>query len=244
MKTNLDYKYEARKALRGNWGRAVLATIIFFFITCAITTPVIVSSYQMQDKMASMTTTSSALQASDPAVAQQLLETSMEASRAGGMTTLLEILLLLPLTLGFTNAFKELLLEGDPYIFSNTIKIGFRPYWRNIWGMLLMGILTVLWTFLFIIPGIIKAFSYSMTPYILHDNPELSASEAIHRSRMMMRGHKFDLFWLWLSFIGWMFLCILTAGIGFLWLCPYMETAQAAFYQDVKAEYELKGGLD
>ena len=59
----------------------------------------------------------------------------------------------------------------------------------------------------------------------------------------MMKGHKFDLFWLFLSFIGWILLSILTLGIGLLWLAPYMYTAQAAFYEDVKADYELNGGL-
>ena len=60
---------------------------------------------------------------------------------------------------------------------------------------------------------------------------------------MMMRGHKFDLFWLQLSFIGWFFLCIFTAGIGFLWLCPYYQTAMAAFYEEVKSDYVINGGL-
>ena len=53
----------------------------------------------------------------------------------------------------------------------------------------------------------------------------------------------FDLFWLYLSFIGWGILCLFTAGIGFLWLGPYIETSVAAFYEDVKADYELNGGL-
>ena len=110
--------------------------------------------------------------------------------------------------------------------------------------MLLMTIMVFLWSLLLIIPGIIKWFSYAMTPFILEENPELSASEAIHRSRMMMRGHKFDLFYLYLSFIGWFILCILTAGIGFLWLGPYVDTALAAFYEEVKADYALNGGLD
>lgn len=96
---------------------------------------------------------------------------------------------------------------------------------------------------LFIIPGIVKSFSYAMTPYILEENPELSANEAIDRSRAMMKGHKFDLFWLYLSFIGWILLSILTLGIGLLWLAPYMQTATAAFYEDVKADYERNGGL-
>ena len=110
--------------------------------------------------------------------------------------------------------------------------------------MVWMSVLMFLWTLLFIIPGIVKAFAYSMTPFILDENPELTPVEAIHRSRMMMKGHKFDLFWLYLSFIGWGILCLFTAGIGFLWLVPYVQTAEAAFYEEVKADYDVNGGLD
>ena len=116
--------------------------------------------------------------------------------------------------------------------------ITFKNYLHKVWGYLLMYIFIILWSFLFIIPGIVKAFSYAMTPYILEENPELSANDAIDRSRAMMKGHKFDLFYLYLSFIGWGILCLLTLGIGFLWLTPNMSTATAAFYEDVKAEYD------
>ena len=79
-----------------------------------------------------------------------------------------------------------------------------------------------------------------MTPYILVDRPELSVRDAIRLSGRMMSGRKLDLFCLHLSFIGWMLLCILTLGIGILFLSPYMMTAQAAFYQDVRSDYEMK----
>ena len=82
-----------------------------------------------------------------------------------------------------------------------------------------------------------------MTPFILVDNPELSANEAINLSKKMMKGHKFDLFWLELSFIGWILLGLLTLGIGYFWLMPYMYTSIAGFYQDVKADYESKQTL-
>jgi uncharacterized membrane protein len=158
------------------------------------------------------------------------------------LTVLLEFFILIPLEIGFVNAFRKLLAFGDDNLLGNTFN--FSNYWRKVGGMILVGIFTFLWTLLLVIPGIIKAFSYSMTKYILDDNPELSASEAIHRSRMMMRGHKFDLFYLYLSFIGWFLLCLLTAGIGFLWLAPYVDTSLAAFYEDVKSDYALNGGLD
>ena len=73
-----------------------------------------------------------------------------------------------------------------------------------------------------------------MVPYLMRDYPEIGAREALRLSRELMRGHKWDLFVLQFTFIGWIILSILTAGIGFLWLMPYMATAQAHFYQDLK----------
>lgn len=101
---------------------------------------------------------------------------------------------------------------------------------------LLQFIYTLLWSLLLIIPGIIKSYSYSMTYYILKDNPELKNNAAIEKSMQMMDGRKLDLFLLHLSFIGWAILCLLTAGIGFIFLIPYMYTAQAHFYEDLKKE--------
>lgn len=103
--------------------------------------------------------------------------------------------------------------------------------------MLLVFVYTFLWTLLFIIPGIIKGLSYALTPYILNDNPDLENNAVIELSMAMMNGHKWDLFCLQLSFIGWAILCSFTLGIGYLWLEPYMLTSYAEFYEDVKAEY-------
>ena len=153
------------------------------------------------------------------------------------------VFVILPMMVGMANAFLRLLRNGENDILGNTYRISTKKYWHKLWGMLLMYIFIILWSFLLFIPGIIKAFSYAMTPFILEENPELSANEAIDRSRAMMKGHKFDLFWLLLSFIGWFLLSLLTLGIGGLWLSPYQQTAVAAFYEDVKAEYELNGGL-
>ena len=160
-----------------------------------------------------------------------------------GLTYLLLIFLIAPLMVGFTNAHRLLLVQGDREVPTNMYKIATTGYWHKVWGMFLMGVFVFLWSLLFVIPGIIKTFSYAMTPYILEEHPELTANEAIDHSRAMMKGHKFDLFWLYLSFIGWGILCIFTLGIGLLWLVPYMQTAQSSFYEDVKADYEANGGL-
>jgi len=101
---------------------------------------------------------------------------------------------------------------------------------------LLSDIYTFLWTLLFIIPGIIKAYSYSMAPYILAEHPEMTANESITASKELMRGNKWRLFCLQLSFIGWHILSSLTLGIGYLWLNPYIQVSEAAFYRQICAE--------
>lgn len=116
---------------------------------------------------------------------------------------------------------------------------GFRDFFRSLVASLLMIIFVFLWSLLLIIPGIIAALSYSMTFFILADNPDLTASEAITKSKIMMFGHKTELFWLYLSFIGWAFLCLFTAGIGFLWLLPYIHTSTAIFYHQIKGNEEV-----
>ena len=98
---------------------------------------------------------------------------------------------------------------------------------------LLQGLFVFLWSLLFVIPGIIMAYAYSMAIYVANDNPELSAMDAIRKSRELMNGHKWDLFVLDLSFIGWIFLCLLTCGIGFFFLAPYIEMAHVEFYREL-----------
>ncbi|MED1057811.1 DUF975 family protein [Bacillus mycoides] len=105
---------------------------------------------------------------------------------------------------------------------------------------LLVNLYLLLWTLLFIIPGIIKSFSYAMTYFILNDHPEYSLNQAITESRHMMNGHKMEYFILCLSFIGWFILSCITLGIGFLWLIPYFYTTAAAFYEEIAEEYYEK----
>ena len=100
----------------------------------------------------------------------------------------------------------------------------------------LRGLYTTLWSLLFIIPGIVKVYSYAMTPFILAENPNLTASRAIELSEQLMDGHKADLFILELSFIGWSILAGLTLNLGNIALNPYRNAAHAAFYRQLQAE--------
>lgn len=97
----------------------------------------------------------------------------------------------------------------------------------------LRNLYIALWSLLFIVPGIVKIYSYAMTPYIMAEHPEMTANEAITASRQLMDGHKGELFCLHLSFIGWQFLNLFTLGIGSLWLNPYMQATEAAFYRHI-----------
>lgn len=227
MKSNTYFKDSALSALRGNWGKAVLATLVYFLISLVVAGP----GVYMYISMAELS--------GDP---EAILEAMTPLFHAYSGSLLVQVFLLFPLAVSYQNSFRRLLVNGDNNLASNTLDFG--NYWHKVGAMVLMYVLVFLWSLLFIIPGIIKSFSYAMTPFIVDENPELSPSEAIHRSRMMMKGHKFDLFWLWLSFIGWAILSLFTMGIGQFWLLPYMYTATSAFYQEVKADYEQNGGLD
>lgn len=113
---------------------------------------------------------------------------------------------------------------------------GFKYTRKAFYTYYLRYIYTFLWSLLLIIPGIVKSISYSQTLFILSDNTNLSAEEAIKESIRIMDGHKMKYFKLQLSFIGWAILSVLTFGIGFLWLTPYVFVSNARFYEDLKSK--------
>ncbi len=182
-----DFRAEARAALSGNWGVAILAWLIAGLIL-----------------------------------------------GAAGSTVVGTILLTGPMMVGMAAVFVLLARRKKAEIVN--VFDGFKNFVNALVGGLLYTIFLALWTLLFIIPGIIKTYSYAMTFYIMNDDPELDGMEAITRSRQMMNGHKWRLFCLDFSFIGWLILCILTFGLLFLYVGPYMEAAHAAFYQSLKGD--------
>lgn len=141
-----------------------------------------------------------------------------------------------PFQLGLTKFVLSISRNSEPRI--EQLFEGFNDFVRAMQAYLQMILFIVLWSLLFIIPGIIAGLSYSMTFYILADDPYISASDALKKSKTMMDGHKMDLLLMSLSFLGWMLLCLLTLGIGFLWLMPYINVSIAKFYQDLKGDEE------
>ena len=141
------------------------------------------------------------------------------------------LLVSLPLAYGFTIMLLNVVRGSDVQL--DTMGEGFKDYGRILGTMLLSSVYQFLWMLLLIIPGIIKGYSYALTPYLLKDHPELKFNAAIEESMRLMSGNKMRLFLLDLSFIGWFLLGLITFGIAFLWVTPYWNTARAAFYEDL-----------
>lgn len=114
------------------------------------------------------------------------------------------------------------------------IFMGFKNFANALGAYVLMLIFITLWSLLLIIPGIIAAISYSMTFYIMAEDESINPMDALKKSKEMMYGYKAKYFWLSLRFFLWSLLCILTLGIGFLWLMPWASVTTAKFYDDIK----------
>jgi len=208
--SNKELMTQARQALKGKWGMAIGAFFIYMIIMM----------------MGSMFGTGSDL------ITGAL--TTSTVSHFSPISTLITLILGGPFTLGIA-IFSLSLARGDENVKMEQIFEGFKSFVKAFATYLIMTIFILLWTLLLIIPGIIMSIAYSLTFFILSEEPEISPLDAIRKSREMMYGYKWKYFCLGLRFIGWGILCILTLGIGLLWLVPYMQVSMAKFYDDVKA---------
>lgn len=122
--------------------------------------------------------------------------------------------------------------------------VGLGDYFLSgILGFLWFMLWTTLWMMLFVIPGIIKAVSYSMMFYVIVENPGIGVAKAMNISKHLTLGHKSELFVMYMSFLGWFVLSCLTFGIGFFWLNPYMSLSYANAYTALKMEAIQRGIL-
>ena len=127
--------------------------------------------------------------------------------------------------------FNTKLIKGQEVRFGDLFS-QFHRLWTCICMYFVMGFFILLWSLLFIIPGIIAAYRYAMVPYLMAEFPDLGVMDAMQESKRLMQGNKWRLFCLELSFFGWMLLAAVTV-IGSLWVTPYIQAAVAAFYMDV-----------
>ncbi len=209
-----DLKGEALDSLEGKWGLAVGATLLISVLIMAFNFIINFSFTQAF---------------------------SWEDTKNSTIVDIITTFMVGPLTLGGYYLALHIIREKDA-------RIGHIFRWltegskfiKSFLLYIVVNIYIFLWCLLFIIPGIIKSFSYAMTYFIINDHPEYSINQAITESRRMMDGHKMEYFILCLSFIGWFILSCITLGIGFLWLIPYFYTTSAAFYEEIADEYYEK----
>ena len=150
---------------------------------------------------------------------------------------LLYTFLSLPLNFGITMTYLYLSRGGGFSVENMFSAFNSTYYIKSVVLGLLTTIYVFLWSMLLIVPGIIKAMSYFLAPYILADNPSLSGEQAICQSMKMMEGHKMDLFLMTLGYLGFVLLSACLLLIPLLWVVPYYQTTFARFYDSVKAEY-------
>jgi uncharacterized membrane protein len=158
---------------------------------------------------------------------------------AGAIFSIASIFINAPLTLGLAITYL-VFVKTDNLVFENLFS-GFKIYPKSLGMYLWMILWVVLWSLLLIVPGIIKAISYSQSFFIIAENPNVKVRDAMKISMKMTDGYKGDIFVMALSFLGWMLLAILTLGIGFLWLSPYMSASFANLYVKLR-ELSIQSG--
>ena len=145
------------------------------------------------------------------------------------------IILTGPLMFGLYKSFLNATRTKNSISFDGAFD-GFKNFGQTFLLGFMQSIFVMLWSLLFFIPGIVKTYSYSMAYYIMADHPEYDWNQCITESRNMMRGHKWQLFCLDFSFIGWMIVGWICLGIGCLWVTPYMYAARTEFYNALKGD--------
>ncbi|MBL7764851.1 MAG: DUF975 family protein [Chitinophagaceae bacterium] len=149
-------------------------------------------------------------------------------SMASSFIPFASILISGPFSLGMAGIYLKISRGWKPDI--NGVFDGFKQFGNAIGASILIGLIVLLGCLLLIVPGIIAALALSQTYRIMHDNPQMSITDAMQKSHDMMKGHRGDYFIFNLSFIGWALLCILTLGLGFLILGPYVATSNSIYY--------------
>lgn len=209
MKSSSEYRAMARESLRGVWNESALAVLIIYAIACIFSVGSVVAPQEILWLQGSLS----------------------------GVQVAVSLLLIVPLGYGFNNAMLSLVRCESNTPTNNMLAYFKRDYSRSVPALVLVALAQLGLGIVTLGVGIvILAYAYAMVPYLLRDYPELTATEALRTSRQMMKGHKWDLFVLDFTFIGWMILCCFTLGIGFIWLQAYMSAAYAHFYEDLKAE--------
>lgn len=211
MFDRVGYKLKAKETLSGHWGVPVLISLIVLLVSCILSGPGTVQ-----------------------AVHGEVTGEYYNGAVSSG-STIISIIVSGVLELASAHFYLKFVQKRNDASF-NTFLTGLTDCVRGILAVLWSFLWTMLWCLLLFVPGIIKAISYSQMYFILAEHPECSVRKSMKISMAITRGHKADLFVMYLSFLGWGLLAAITCGIGLLWLEPYMSTSLANAYLDMKDE--------
>ncbi len=224
------YKNFAKTQLSGRWGVPILVTL---FVT------IIIRIFGIPDMMQLYKSGyfSALFRLDWPGVtaASQSANTSL-------LATLIQTVVDAILSVASINVYIKMSRSPEPVSFSDFIE-GFNNWARAILSVLWQLLWVTLWTLLFIIPGIIKAIAYSQMFYIIVEYKNVSITKAMRISMEITKGHKWDLFVMYLSFLGWDLLSIMTVGILQLWLLPYKNMTYINAYHSLVKEAIESGRL-
>ena len=231
MRTRQEIKAIGKNRFKANYWPCVLA--------CLLVTAIIGIITGISNGPTYTATINAAMSGSEPDVTAA---TASGGSFIGGIALLI---LTGPLTIGLNYFFVMNVLGRSDITALTPVTAAFSPnFGRKLGGYLWMMLFVFLWSLLFCIPGIIKSFSYAMTPYILADCPNVKAKDALKLSMRIMKGHKWEFFVFGLSFIGWAILGGLTMGLlNIFYVDPYMNSSLATYYLEVREEALRTGAI-
>ena len=230
MKTASDFRLSARNALNGKWGEALAAGIVASILG-ATSSGGFSFNFNFSDSEQGGGSIDPGTDIIDPeflAVFLGILGVGLIIGLVFGIAFFILGSIIAP---GYSKYNLDLI-DGNQAEMGTLFK--YFTHWKPVVkANLIRTLFIVLWTLLFIIPGIIATYNYAMVPYILAEDPTIDAYAALDKSKKMMYGNRWRLFCLEISFFGWMILCVLTCGIGGLWLTPYQQASYADFYREI-----------
>lgn len=214
-----EIRSNARKALKGHWGTVIVAALI-----ANVFPSVGYSSSFSSDDM-------------DFTKLSELSGTELITTLAifGGILLIglaISLVVSSVISIGYAQFNMDLVDGDDPKISTLFSKV--RQLKTAVIANILVFVRVFFGMIFFIVPGVIALFKYSMTNYIIAENPGIGAREALEKSKKLMKGNKLRFFLLGLSFIGWEILVVLTLGIAGIWVSPYMQASYAEFYREIE----------
>ena len=217
MKTCSEYRTQARESLTGHWNELAVFHVLVMLIVMGVAS-VFGITFSTVGFIWSL---------------------PWAHSVGTGGSLVVSVLFALPLSFAMYGFFLKLVRRES--MAEGKIHVLFRNFSDNWSNFVVAAVLVMLVCLLLLLPTLfigtfIFGLAYGMVPFVIMDDPNIDAVEALRKSRLMMRGHKAEFFLLQLSFIGWILLCTL-CPIGTLWLTSYIYTTTAHFYEDVKADY-------